>query len=297
MSEKPTLAADVSPEEALRKVEEATAAAEKQLGRAKKQFAYSVQLAETRLAYAEKQLEEARAMRDRLLEHQDDPEGARHLASIQALGTVFGATKRMMEIELACHRHNLAQVTAFDVKVPGAKVDLRYPQEDLGYLEAKAFMDVHMAIIQVTEHLDGVDMVLRATEGQAAVVPASDDEMIARRMRASQLRAAMAQNDELAILVNQLSGELQETMALLEWGKSALANASQLPPIARKGLFEDADWSRLNGRVVYLQGMPTRARLHPELAPYFTESETATLPFDPVSWAATETVGTGPLLG
>lgn len=296
MKDTPHSQATPSAEEVLARVEQATEFAEKHIARARRQFAVSIRLAEERLAYAEERLEEARAVRAQLEAYADDPEGARHLADVQALGTAFGAMRRMMEIELACHRHNMAQLE-MNLQKPPANFALRMPADHLDYLEARVYMDVHMAILQLTAFLDGVDTVLRATSGDPAIVPSSDEELIARRSRASALRAGMKEHPELERLVQQLSQELQETLALLEWGKGALATLPQLPPPAQRSVLEDADWARLNGRVTYLQGVPARVAAHPELAALFPPAEAAGLPYEPVPVRPEGPVGTGMLNG
>lgn len=280
-----------SAEEVLQQVEEATAFAEKHIAKARRQFTQCAKLAEERLAYADQRLEEARALRTQLEAYADDPEGARHLADVQALGTVFGATRRMMEIELACHRYNLAQLE-MNLQKPPADFALRLPGNDLDYMEARVYLDVHMAILQVTAFLDGVDMVLRATSGEPAIVPSSDDELVARRSRASALRAAMKEDAALEVLVQQLSAELQEAIALLEWGKGNLAKLHQLPPPAQRSVLADPDWARLNGRVNYLQGVPVRVAAHPHLAALFPAAEAAGLPYALID---TTRAATGPL--
>jgi hypothetical protein len=188
----------------------------------------------------------------------------------------------------------------FNPKRPPAELNLRNPALDTNHMEARAYLDVNMAVLLVTDHLDGADIVLRATGGQPAVVPKSDEELAARQALADALKAEMSRDQGLLILANQIGNELQETLALLEWGQGALSRLDTVLPEARRGILEDEDWARLNGRVAYLQGIAERAAPYPILAETFPLPEGGELPYEPVQWeqtlaASTAPVGTGRL--
>jgi hypothetical protein len=296
---------EISEEEARAKLEEAVAYVGKQVSKAKKQFAYNIKLAQDRLAYANKEVEGAKEMRSKLEPHRADPEGAHHYNNSELLVRVYSATKRMMELEVGIHKHNLAVVEDLEKKGEEApdtitgELPLRYPDQDPDYLEARVFLDVHLAMFHVLSHLEGVDLLLRVTSDQKAIEPQSEEEEAQRQAGADALKAAMKDNRELAVLVTQLGNDLAEALALLEWGKATLATIPQLPGPAKKAALEDTDWQKLNGKVVFLGELPAKAQKFPELAGLFPAEEVEPLPYDMVAWADAETAagGTGRLRG
>lgn len=297
---------EISEEEARAKLEEAVAFVGKQLTKGKKQFAYNIKLAQDRLAFATKEMEGARELRGKLEPHKNDPEGGMHHQNAELLFRIYGALKRMMEIEVNIHKHNLAALEELEKagqESPDAISDelaLRYPEKDADYLEARVFLDVHLATFHLLSHLEGVDLLLRATSPDLKAIEPQDAEQEARlKAAAEELKAAMAGDKELAVGVTQLGNDLQEALALLEWGRATLQTIPQLPAPSKRSTLEDADWQKLNGKVVFLGELPAKAQKFPQLAGLFPPTEQVDLPYDLVNWSDNEPTGrlkgTGPM--
>jgi hypothetical protein len=283
---------EITEEEAKQHLADARAALDKEVKKAKQMFSQNIKLADDRLQFATKRLAETEETRDKVAEHKDHPEGQFHLYNLELLCRVYGATKTMMEIEKACNQTNLAIVESEE---PQENPVFAIPAENAQYMEARARIDYHMGIFLWRSIIEGVDVVMRASLDQKAVNSQTDEEETWRQGNVAELKAAMAGDRELAVFVGQAGSELQETQALIEWAGSSLGTVRQLAPDAKKGYLEDADWAKLNAKVLYLTELTDKAQAFPTLAKHFPVPEPAPLPYEQIAWS--EKPGTGRLGG
>lgn len=269
---------EMTEAEAIAKLEEAVAHTRQHIQRARRHFGQLLEMAQARRAHAEAQLEEARRGLAEAEADPDAPEAVARFRLLAPLANAYGAGRRMMEIEEACYAYNL-HLLDFDAHDVPDPLVFRQPARDVDYLEARAYMDVHVAIALMTAYLDGADLVMRATVEEGVVQPRDEEDAGLRAHLASALKAAMAADRDLATAATHMGQELLEAYALIDWGKSVLSDAEGLPEAARRAMFEDPDWALLNAKVVFLCGLSAKAAAHPLLAPFFPPAPGAPLPF------------------
>lgn len=279
----PDPGAELSEAEARQKLEEANALLARRVDQAKKQFSYSLKLAQDRLQFATKELAAAKSTLVQLEPFRAEPEGAMHYRDVESLCKVYACVRRLMQLEVECHQHNLEQLEREWSDVPD-ELPFRVPQQEVGYLEVRSFLDLTLASFYCTQSVEGLDAVLRATVGLKAIQCRDAADEARCVARANALRQAMKGNKALMQLVGQLANEFQETMALLEWGQTNLRRAYELPPQEKLKALGDEDWAKLNGKVVWLGELPRKVKPFAELAPYFPEIEPPPVPFELVAW-------------
>jgi hypothetical protein len=273
----------LTEEEARKQFEDAQAALKKTIGKARKQFAYNLKLAQDRLEDATRELDRLQPRRVELAPMKDHPEVAVHYTNIELLTRIYSAAKRMMEIQVACQQHNLAVVEAESIP---ERPEFRNPETHLDYMEARAFSDLYLATFHWFQHGDGIDLLLRASgNGQAAQGPTEDGEFF-RRTRADALSETARRDRNIAVLLGQLGTELKETRELIEWATGALARLATLNEEDKRAALDVPQWGKLNGKVALLGTLPDRVRHIPALEPLIRRYEAAPLPYEQVSWVA-----------
>jgi hypothetical protein len=282
----------MSEEEAERKLAQMKADLERQLGKARRQWGYNVQLAEQRLAHATKELDRLEALRAELAPYKDTAGGQPHYQRVRLLYHVYAAVRELMLTQLQANRYNLGLLQAESLS---PELAFRIPDEEPAYLLARSRLDLATALFHWMVNLDGIDMVLRATGARPAVTAKRLRGDAEHAKRGEALKAAMAADRPLAIHVSKLGTELQDALALIEWAKTNLQKAPQMPAAGQRAMFADADWAKLNGAATYLAGVAEQARQFSALAPHFAQPEAAQLPYAEVVWA--EGGGTAPLAG
>lgn len=281
---------EMTDEEGRAFLEEQMVHVEKLAGKAKARFAMVIKTAQDRLTYADEQLAKIDEVRSKLAEHQDDPEGRYHGINMELLHRVFTATKRMMEIQIHCAKHNME---ASENLNPLEETRLMFPEDSAEFMEARSRADVCMTLFYWNDMLHGIDAILRVTVDETAIDSQSEEEEEARKKFADELREAMKADKNLAMLVQQLGNELHETTALLDWAKDTLRSLKDLPAETKRSLLQDPDWAKVNGKAVLLGELGAKVKDYPILAQLIPEVEQAPLPFEP--WS--EGGATGPLAG
>ncbi|MFP5503335.1 MAG: hypothetical protein ACLGIN_12675 [Candidatus Sericytochromatia bacterium] len=286
---------EMTAEEGRAFLEEAIAHIEKQAGKAKQRFATVIKTAGDRLKYAEEQLAKIEEVRQKLADHQDDPEGRYHGVNMELLHRVFTATKKMMEIQIHCATQNMA---ASETISPLEETRLLFPEDSAEFMEARSRADVCMALFYWNDMLHGIDAIMRVTVNEPVIDCQSTEEEEARAKLADELREAMKADKNLAMLMQQLGSELHETTALLDWAKDTLRSLKDLPAESRRSLLQDPDWAKVNGKVILLGELGTKVKAYPLLAELIPEEEQTPLPFEPWSeGAATGRLGQTGKLG
>lgn len=283
--------AEVSEEEAKRKLAEAQAYLLKEADRGRKQFAFNVKSAQDRLAFARKELAELDDRRTKLLAHQQKAGADYLLANVDVLRLVFSSVAMMMDETIACNRHNLELVSS--EQLPEQAV-FRVPQHEGAFLYARSRLDLALALLGWYQYAEGIDVVLRAAVGAQAIQPRNAAEEAERAARAQALKQAVQSDRDMAILLGRLGTELQEAEALIEWAKSALARLRDQPPALKRPAFADTDWAKLNGKAVFMATLGDTVAAFPALARYFPRQNAAPLPYDELAWSGN--AGSGRLL-
>jgi hypothetical protein len=280
----------MSEEEAQQTLTRMQADLDRKLAKAQKQWTYNVKLAQDRLGHAIKELDRLEGVMAELEPYKDTAGGQPHYERVRLLYHVFEATRDMMLVQLADNRFNLAQLHGGGLTPESV---FRIPDEQVGYLRARARLDLALALFHWMVNLEGIDMVLRVTVGQPAVTCKTPKAEAPFKQRAETLKAAIATDRNLAQLVAQLGTELEEAGALIDWAKATLVRIKQLPDAAKRSALADAEWPKLNGKVAFLSGLAEKARTQPALAPHFARPEPSPLPYQEVVWSE----GTGRLSG
>lgn len=265
---KPTM----SEAEAKKKLEEATAALEKQITKGKTQFATRIGQLQERLADLDAELADLDVRRTQLAAYQDHPEGAFHYQRIELLHRGNSHMRQALAIELACAEHNVQvlEVGPGATSVEKGENPFRDPENDPAFLEARATSDMYLAGFHWVGLSPAIDAIMRVGVKEAALKVLDAEQEKACVDRANGLKAAMQGNPELTMKVTRWAGELQETALLLDWAKSALKRLASVPVAARKSTFEDPDWAKLNGKALFLGSLAKQAQeAHPALAALF----------------------------
>ena len=278
MESKPPLNED----DAARQYAEAEARLKQQVQRGRKQFAYNYQLAKDRLAFAVGELSAVEAKRQALAPHLDRPEVAYHDMLLEALRHAYASLKRMMEIQAEANQHNLA---VLEVEPLPQNPVYRVPEQETDYMEARAYMDVSMAIHHWIRQAEGLDVILRATGHPPAILEASPEDEAERASAAEALQSAMAEKADLAMLVGPLGTELAEAFRLAQWGKQTLAECREAPEAQKRQALAQPDWAKLSGKVILLGGLAERLKHEPLVASRLPQPEAEPLPYAPVEWA------------
>lgn len=281
--------AEPTEAEARQQLEEAQAFLQKQVGKARKQFSYNLKLSQDRLEDATREMEALQPRRAALEPFKHDPEGAYHYTNVELLNRVYASVRRMMEVQVACHRHNLAIVEA---EAMPERPEYRFPERELDYLEARAFSDLYLATFHWFQHGDGVDLVLRASGQGTAIAPGSEEAELGRRHEAASIAEASRTDRNLAITIGQLGAELKETQQLIEWATGALTRLGGLGGEEKRAALEVPQWAKLSGKVALLGTLPERVRHLGAVAKHFRRAEPAPLGYEQVAWVA-EDEGTG----
>lgn len=269
--------------EARQQLDDAQALLKKQVGKARKQFSYNLKLAQDRLDDATREMEALQPRRVALAPFKDDPEGVYHYTNVELLNRVYASVKRMMEVQVACHRHNLAIVEA---EAMPERPDYRFPEKELDYMEARAFSDLYLATFHWFQHGDGVDLVLRASGQGSAVRGSSEAAEAGRQAEATAIAEASRTDRNLAVTLGQLGSELKETQQLIEWATGALSRLGGLGEDEKRAALEVPQWAKLSGKVALLGTMPERVRHLPDVAKHFRRAEAAALAYEQVAWVA-----------
>jgi hypothetical protein len=269
--------------EARQQLDDAQALLKKQIGKARKQFSYNLKLAQDRLDDATREMEALQPRRVALAPFKDDPEGVFHYTNVELLNRVYASVKRMMEVQVACHKHNLAIVEADAMP---ERPDYRFPEKELDYMEARAFSDLYLATFHWFQHGDGVDLVLRASGQGSAVRGSSGAAEAGRQAEATAIAEASRTDRNLAVALGQLGSELKETQQLIEWATGALSRLGGLSDDEKRAALEVPQWAKLSGKVASLGTMPERVRHLPEVARHFRRAAAAALAYEQVAWVA-----------
>ncbi|MFN3430843.1 MAG: hypothetical protein ACK46X_12920 [Candidatus Sericytochromatia bacterium] len=265
---KPTM----SEAEAKKKLEEATAALEKQITKGKAQFGIRIGQLQERLAALDAELADLDVRRAQLAPYQDHPEGAFHYQRIELLHRGNAHMRQALAIELACVEHNaqVLEVGPGATSVEKGENPFREPENDPAFLEARATSDMYLAGFHWVGLSPAIDAIMRVGVKEAALRVMDADQEQACLDRANRLKAAMQGDPELTMKVTRWAGELQEAALLLDWAKSALKRLANVPVAERKATFEDPDWAKLNGKALFLGSLAKQAQeAHPALAALF----------------------------
>lgn len=288
MTESSTAA--LTDEAAREQLEAAQAELKKQLGKARKQFAYNLKLAQDRLTDAERELTGLRPKLEALEPFKNHPEGALSYANVALLTRIYAATRRMMEVQVACHQHNLAIVEGETIP---ERPEYRFPERELDHMEARAFSELYLATFHWLQHGDGIDLLLRAS-GQGAAARGQDElSERSRQVAAEKLADATRTDRTLAVLVGQMGAELKEAQELIEWATGALSRLEHLNPDEKRAALDVPQWAKLSGKVALMGTLPDRVRHVPVLAAMLPRYEAAVLPFEQVSWVAEDAAAGG----
>jgi hypothetical protein len=274
---------ELTEEEARKQFEAAQAELKKQIGKARKQFGYNLKLAQDRLEDANRELERLQPRREELAPLKDHPDVAVHYTNVELLTRIYSAARRMMEIQVACHQHNVAIVEAESVP---ERPEYRNPEKDVAYLEARAFSDLYLATFHWLQHGEGIDMLLRASGNGHAVQGSDEDAEFERRTRAESLAETTRRDRNVAVVVGQLGSELKETRELIEWATGALTRLAGLGEDEKRQALDVPQWAKLSGKVALLGTLPERVRHVEAIAPHVRRYEAAPLPYEQVSWVA-----------
>lgn len=283
----------ISEEEAKQMLAEAQATLDKAVTKARQMFTQNIKLADERLKFATEQLASIGETRDKVAEYKDNPEGAFHLRGLDLLVAVYSATKDLMEIEKACNQANLGIIEAEETP---EDPKFAIPAENVMYMQARSRIDYNLGVFFWISIVEGIDVVLRATGAPAAITSQSEEEEARRSGAAAALKAAAESDRELGVFLGQVTNELQELLALLEWASSSLSTVTKLAPEAKRTYLEDADWAKLNAKVAFVAELTDRVQAYPALAQHFPQPEPAPLPYEMFTWSE-QPAGTGRLSG
>lgn len=270
---------ELSEEEAARQLAEAHSALARQVQKGKKQFAYAIKLAQDRLAYAQEELAVVEAQWKALQAHQEHPEGAYHATNMELLRHGYASMKRIAEILLAANQHNLAIVES---EAMPANPVYRIPEQELDYLEARAYMLVSFGMFAWIQMAEGIDALLRAAALPGTLQCDTPEDEAARQAMADQIKQAALTDRNLAITLGQWGNELAEAFRLLSWGKGLLGRVGTMSPEEKRTALEAGDWAKLNARVTAMGALPGKVKAYAALAGLFGELPDFKLPYDAV---------------
>lgn len=185
---------------------------------------------------------------------------------LELMVLVYESTVRLMTLQAACAEANVKTLQSAG---PRDTFQLKLAHEQPEFLEYYQLRSLSMASFLAGQYPDGLDVVARAANGEALLPEASPQEATARQAAADGLLAAAEANDELAQLLRHLGEEFAGLMALLAWGQITWRRARDAAPADKLHLLQDADWEKLNGKVLLLEALPGRVAAHPELARLF----------------------------
>lgn len=269
---------EMSDDEARAYVEGSLAVLESQRDGVKARFAQNIKRAQDRLKYAEGELARVEAAQKQIEPYKDDPEGAFHYTNMELLRRVFASTKRMMEIQVAANQQNLAALEAANLME--GEVKFIFPEDNLEFQEHQARVDVCMGLFNWADAIEGIDGILRAALNEKAIDVQNEEEEAARAAYADEIKAAMKEDRNLAMLVGTLGTELQDTEALFDWAKATLRSLRDLPNEAKRPLLADSDWQKLNGKVLALAELGKKVQPYPVLARTIKASDVGQLPYE-----------------
>lgn len=275
-------------------------------------------LADTKgpLAFITEKLGEVQAAQQALEKQKGHADYEYAATQLRIAERMFGAAKRMMEIQGEYDRKNLAlaeqglELAANAGEDPHVWIKLDQagmlapykftsPLENVEFLEARAQANHYFGLQHWMNSLDGIDAILRATTGQKAIVCQTRFEEAGRAKLAEIFKQAMAEDQQLTVQMGKWGTELQETMAYFDWASNALKGLQGKPADARRAVLADPEWQKLNGRVVVLATLTERVQAFPAIAEYFPKPERPELPYEQLEWRdpLEPRVGTGRLQG
>ncbi|MFN3429788.1 MAG: hypothetical protein ACK46X_07530 [Candidatus Sericytochromatia bacterium] len=278
---------ELTPEEAKQKLADTQGALSAQVAKLKKQFTYNQKLAQDRLDFAVKELATIEGIQKKLAAFRQHLAGSHHFNNMSLLARVYEAVKEMMTIELAAHQHNL-EVLESESPLE-EKPAFRVPVEDAEYLEARCKLDLALVLFHWIQNAEGIDVIMRATVNEMAIDCRDLEEEDMRHQRAYEMQSTLMRDREWAKTLGQIGLELQETRALIEWAQSNLKSIASLPAQARKHAVSDADWAKLNAKVLFLGDIFQRMQAFPALAKHFPKPEPTPLPYEQVAWTDSNT--------
>lgn len=241
---------------------------------AKLRFTRMVQEGQKRLLLAEEELKRVEAARESLAQEAGQLGGFHH-SNMVLLAHVHGALRRMMQLHVEAHRHNLALVSG---EVLPDRPQYRVPEEEVPYQEARAFFDLTSGMFLWIQQAEGIDLVLRLTGAGQALVGATADEEAERAKLVADLQAQAAGDEALRRFVTGLGPELAQADQRLAWARAGMESLRQAKgPDAKAALLGDPGWLQLAKGVHLLGALSTKARAHPALAPHFPEVAVAEL--------------------
>lgn len=244
-------------------------------------------VAQERLAHAERERDDARALRERLEPRKAEPNVAEHHTKMAMLEELYTQMQLMMAIEVAIHARNYKEVDAIPLLElrPDFPVDMKpavyAPHEDVAYLEHRARMDVASLDYHWYRNRRALDTAMRAAGAELNGYEAGDEEAT-QAAAGEALKAAAAGDRDTQVLLGRLGTELEEAFALLDWAKDSLQTLGPLPKDAKKQALADPDYLKLNARLTFIMELPERVKDLPALAPLFPYTGPAEMPFQHV---------------
>lgn len=260
-------------------------------------------LADTKgpLAFVSEKLDETRQALKAVEAQKGQPDYPYAVQILTIAERMFGAAKRMMEIQTEYDKKNLAlaeqglELAANAGQDPHVWIRLDQggllapykftsPLENVEFLEARAKVNLYFALHHWMNCLDAIDAILRATHNQKAIVCQTPEEENGRAQLAQLFKDAMAADPELAVQVNMWGTELNDATAFFDWAASTLKSLEGKPTEGKRAVLNDADWQKLNGKAIALALLVEQAQAFPAIAPYFPAPDKPSLPYQQLEW-------------
>ncbi|MDB5099362.1 MAG: hypothetical protein JWM80_3783 [Cyanobacteria bacterium RYN_339] len=258
-------------EEAKQKFDAAKSQMDRSAGKARDAWNAKIQTLRKEVEEASVILADASAKRDESEAIKDTPAGLEVNARASLVAEIYLQLGRMKEREIAVYQECVTIIDnlgPLDVEPPPAVPRFPSVADDLAYLEARArFHTITLTYHWLRNRL-GLEVILRATGNEPAVTGNEVWETEVTQ-RAETLRNAMQGDKDFMILAGKLGSELNESRALLEWGRGSLRTLGQLPEGPRRKALDDTDWAKVNGALQVVLDAPERSKTFPALEKSF----------------------------